>query len=69
MIVNQRLVDAVVERVKQKLTSTYSPEAIKMRRLEQDVRTLRSKLAQLEKLVHPEREFVTCNCCKRKLKQ
>ena len=51
MLVNQKLVDAVVERVKQKLNSSYSPEAIKMRRLEQDVRSLRSQVAQLKKQI------------------
>jgi outer membrane murein-binding lipoprotein Lpp len=51
MIINQKLVDAVVERVKQKMNSTYSPEAAKMRRLETEVRTLRSRVAQLQKQV------------------
>ena len=51
MLVNQKIVDAVVERVKQKMNSTYSPDAIKMRRLEQEVRTLRSKVSQLQKQV------------------
>ena len=51
MIVNQRLVDAVVERVKQKLNSTYSPDAIRMRRMQNEVRSLRAKVSQLEKLI------------------
>jgi len=51
MIVNQKLIDAVVARVKQKMNSTYSPEATKLRRLENEVRSLRSKVSQLEKLI------------------
>ena len=51
MIVNQKLVDAVVDRVKQKLKSAYSPEATKLRRLENEIRSLRSKVSQLEKLI------------------
>ena len=51
MLVNQRLVDAVVSEVKRKMNSTYSPEATKLRRLENEVRSLRSKVSQLEKLI------------------
>ena len=48
---NQKLIDAVVARVNQKMNSTYSPEATKLRRLENEVRSLRSKVSQLEKLI------------------
>jgi outer membrane murein-binding lipoprotein Lpp len=51
MIVNQKLVNAVVTKVNQRTKSAYSPEAVKMRRLEQDVRTLRAQIARLQKLV------------------
>lgn len=51
MLVNEKLVNAVVERVKQKLNTNYSPEAMKMRRLEQDLRSLRSQVAQLKQQI------------------
>ena len=51
MLVNEKLVNAVVERVKQKMNTNYSPEAMKMRRLEQDIRSLRSQLAQLKQQI------------------
>ena len=51
MLVNEKLVNAVVERVKQKMNTNYSPEAMKMRRLEQDIRSLRSQIAQLKQQI------------------
>jgi hypothetical protein len=33
------------------MNSTYSPEAVKMRRIENEVRSLRGKVAQLERLI------------------
>ena len=32
-------------------------------------RTLHERIKKLEKLAHKPRDFVTCNCCKKKLKQ
>lgn len=51
MLINEKLVNAVVERVKQKLNTNYSPEAMKLRRLEQDLRSLRSQVAQLKQKI------------------
>ena len=51
MLINEKLVNAVVERVKQKMNTNYSPEAMKMRRLEQDIRSLRSQIAQLKQQI------------------
>ena len=33
------------------------------------VKDLTKRLKKLEKLSHPARDFVTCDCCKKKLKQ
>ena len=32
-------------------------------------RTLHERIKKLEKLTHAPRDFVTCDCCKKKLKQ
>lgn len=31
--------------------------------------SIRARLKKLEKVSHPRRDFVTCDCCKKKLKE
>ena len=37
--------------------------------LDQQMESVRSRLDKLEDVAHPIRDFVTCECCKKKLKQ
>ena len=39
------------------------------KQFEEELLDIRNRLEILEKDSHPRRDFVTCNCCKRKLKE
>ena len=37
--------------------------------LDQQMGSVRARLDKLEGVAHPKKDFVTCECCKKKLKQ
>ena len=42
---------------------------VKVKELEEELIDIKEKFNILEKNLYPIKDFVTCNCCKRKLKE
>ena len=69
-VIAKKIIKIVLKRILEK------SEIRKMRKyVEEDneldiaVKDLTKRIKKLEKLSHPVRDFVTCDCCKKKLKQ
>ena len=69
-ILIKKIIDIVLKRIMEKSAIRKMRKYVEEdNELDLEVRKLKKKIKMLEKVAHPIRDFVTCDCCKKKLKQ